>query len=67
VETYSDLLIQREVEEVEEGSMAVICEKGDRDQQASCQKCGGGWAIEEGWLLHQRNRRGMDLSPLILC
>ena len=55
METYSDLVIQREVVEVAEGSMAVVGEERDGNQQAACEEGCDGWAIKEGLRTHQRS------------
>jgi len=52
VETYSDLLIQSGGSDVEEGSMSVVGEERNYKQEATCDQCGGGLAVENGWAVH---------------
>jgi hypothetical protein len=47
VETYSDLLIQREGCEAEDGSISVNGEEGDGKQEGTCDQGGGGLAVEK--------------------
>ncbi|MFZ9217261.1 MAG: hypothetical protein ACO215_09325, partial [Vulcanococcus sp.] len=44
-ETYSDLLIQSGGSDVEEGSISDVAEERNREQEATCDQCGGGWCI----------------------
>jgi len=55
VETYSDLLIQSGGSDVEEGSMALVREEGDGDQQATGRQGGYGLLIQKGEWFHHPN------------
>jgi len=59
VERSSDLLIQGEVVEVEEGSMAVVLEKGDRQQQGSSEDRCNGLSIEPWLFVCQRSHAAL--------
>ena len=59
METYSDLLIQGEAVEVEEGSMAVVREKGDRQQQGSSEDRCNGLPIEPWLVCYQRSHAAL--------